>query len=366
MNACAAENKAMRELLVNSARRIFTDYNTRDTREAAEAGQWPSELWDAIATAGLAAAATSGERGGVDADVTDVAALVHTAGGMAVPVPLVETLLAEQVLAAAGLPAVGGPATIGPVLRGDTLRLARTPSGWRLDGVLHRIPWGRDARALALIARHEAGWATVRVPNRQAVEIEEGWNFAREPRDSLRFENFAVAQEDVVTAGGMDLQALLLRGAFFRTLQMAGALEQVLRMTVGYANERVQFGRPIAKFQAIQQQIAVLATHVGASSAAANGALEAGRGAGGGAFQVAAAKVRVGEAAGIAASIAHQVHGAMGFTHEHALHRSTRRLWSWRDEFGGEQEWAAYVGRLAVAVGGEGLWAFLTAPTEKT
>ena len=360
MNACAAENKAMRALLVDSARRIFTDYNTRDTREAAEAGQWPSELWDAIATAGLAAAATSGDRGGVDADATDVAALVHTAGGMAVPVPLVETLLAEQVLAAAGLPAVGGPATIGPVLRGDTLRLARTLSGWRLDGVLHRIPWGRDARALALIARHEAGWATVRVPNGQAVEIEEGWNFAREPRDTLRFENFAVAQEDVVTAGGMDLQALLLRGAFFRTLQMAGALEQVLRMTVGYANERVQFGRPIAKFQAIQQQIAVLATHVGASSAAANGALEAGRGAGGGAFQVAAAKVRVGEAAGIAASIAHQVHGAMGFTHEHALHRSTRRLWSWRDEFGGEAEWALLLGRAAAERGPDQFWADMT------
>jgi acyl-CoA dehydrogenase len=69
----------------------------------------------------------------------------------------------------------------------------------------------------------------------------------------------------------------------------------------------------------------------------------------------------VGEAAGIAAAIAHQVHAAMGFTHEHALHLSTRRLWSWRDEFGNEADWFAWVGQQAARVGGESLWAFLTA-----
>ena len=64
-------------------------------------------------------------------------------------------------------------------------------------------------------------------------------------------------------------------------------------------------------------------------------------------FEIAAAKARIGEAVALVAGVAHQVHAAMGFTHEHTLHRSTRRLWSWRDEFGTESEWQAWVGAVA-------------------
>ena len=147
---------------------------------------------------------------------------------------------------------------------------------------------------------------------------------------------------------------------------MAGALEEVLELTVRYANERVQFGKPIGKFQAVQHQAAVLASHAAASSAAAHGALEALRRSQGTeiALEVMLAKIRIGEASGIAAAIAHQVHGAMGFTYEHVLHRSTRRLWSWRDEFGAEAHWAEQAGRLVSQTGGEGLWAYLTSPRD--
>jgi hypothetical protein len=58
--------------------------------------------------------------------------------------------------------------------------------------------------------------------------------------------------------------------------------------------------------------------------------------------------------------IAHQLHGAVGFTHEHQLHRFTTRLWSWRDEYGGEREWAARLGRFAAVSGPAGLWDWLT------
>ena len=56
--------------------------------------------------------------------------------------------------------------------------------------------------------------------------------------------------------------------------------------------------------------------------------------------------MRVGEAAGTGAAIAHQVHGAMGFTYEHTLHHATRRLWAWREEFGNETYWAMRLGRM--------------------
>ncbi len=76
---------------------------------------------------------------------------------------------------------------------------------------------------------------------------------------------------------------------------------------------------------------------------------------------VGAAKARAGKAASIAAGLAHQSHGAIGLTQEYEQHYATRRLWSWRDEFGNEAEWNALVGRFALAAGPEGLWPALTA-----
>jgi acyl-CoA dehydrogenase len=55
------------------------------------------------------------------------------------------------------------------------------------------------------------------------------------------------------------------------------------------------------------------------------------------AFEIAAAKLRTNMAIGTGTSIAHQVHGAIGFTHEYDLHRYTRRLMGWRSEFGNDR-----------------------------
>jgi alkylation response protein AidB-like acyl-CoA dehydrogenase len=149
-------------------------------------------------------------------------------------------------------------------------------------------------------------------------------------------------------------------GALFRAAQMAGALEAALELAVTYANDRVQFGRPIGKFQAIQQQLAIAAEQVAAAGVAVAAAASSIRD-GDIEFAAAAAKLRVGEAAGKVCDIVHQVHGAIGFTHEHRLHHLTRRLWSWRDEFGVESQWALDLGRLMIAEGADGLWPFLAA-----
>ena len=77
-------------------------------------------------------------------------------------------------------------------------------------------------------------------------------------------------------------------------------------------------------------------------------------------FEVSAAKIRVGEAAGVSAGLVHQVHGAIGFTYEHSLHFATRRLWSWRAEFGSESAWAIELGRRVAARGADNLWNDLT------
>jgi alkylation response protein AidB-like acyl-CoA dehydrogenase len=120
----------------------------------------------------------------------------------------------------------------------------------------------------------------------------------------------------------------------------------------------VQFGRPIAKFQAIQQQLALAAEQVAAAGVAVASAVVAAD-TSDLAFAAGSAKLRVGEAAGKVCDIVHQVHGAIGFTHEHRLHQLTRRLWSWRDEFGVESAWALELGRLMASQGADGIWPFL-------
>nr|MBP7662151.1 acyl-CoA dehydrogenase [Burkholderiaceae bacterium] len=133
-----------------------------------------------------------------------------------------------------------------------------------------------------------------------------------------------------------------------------------------YANDRVQFGKPIGRYQAIQQQLALLAGDVAASRVAAivaaTDAPSSSRPASAQAvFSAAVAKARVGESATRGTSIAHQVHGAIGFTHEHQLHFATRRLWAWREEFGSDAWWAERLGQAAIQSAAAGFWPALTA-----
>ncbi len=348
-----------RTLLTESAGRIFTDLCTREQVEAAEAGTWPLGLWRALEETGLTAAAVTEDRGGAGAELADLCALARLVGFHAAPVPLIETWLAEQMLAAADMQPLGGALSVGPVLRRDHLRLERDRGGWLLTGELKRVPWARNAAAIVLAAESDDGTRTVVV--RDMHGIVEGWNYAREPRDTLRLSRYPVPESSVGAANrGLGRAELFFRGALFRTQEMAGAMERVLELTVAYAKERVQFGRVIGKFQAVQQQIAALASQVAAGTAVAQGAAEA-NAAGLARFEIAAAKARIGEAVAVVAGVAHQVHAAMGFTHEHTLHRSTRRLWAWRDEFGTESEWQAWVGTVAASLGGEALWPYVVA-----
>src|SRR5438270_8517812 len=131
------------------------------------------------------------------------------------------------------------------------------------------------------------------------------------------------------------------------------------------ANERVAFERPIAKFQAVQHNLARLAGEVSAAMTAAYSAADAIARAD--KFddviflEATAAKIRSAEAAQEGAAIAHQVHGAIGFTAEHILHRYTLRILSWRDDFGNESYWAAALGNRIAARGADEFWPLVAA-----
>jgi acyl-CoA dehydrogenase len=350
-------------MLLESMDRLFTDHCTKQVVDAAETGVFAQALWDQVAETGVPLAALPEAQGGADADWADLFAALRLAGRHAAPIPLAETMLAGWAAAACGLETSDGPMTIGPVRASDKLDLQRDGNGWRLNGTASRLPYGGVANRAVLIVDGPDGEMAVSIEGTGGADVANGKNIANEARDSLTFNGIRLSADQAApVSGGVSRAALYRRGALARATMMSGALEKAMDLAVTYAQERQQFGRPISKFQAVQQNLAVLAGQTAAAVAAANLGIEAltetdmDRQT----FLIAVAKTRVGEAATLACEIAHQVHGAIGFTKEYALQLSTRRLWSWREEFGGDPEWAAHVGAYAARNGANNLWPMLT------
>ncbi|HET6182021.1 MAG TPA: acyl-CoA dehydrogenase family protein [Acetobacteraceae bacterium] len=350
-------------LLLDSMNRLFEERSTKEIVDRAEKGAFPAELWKAVAETGVPLAAVPEAAGGIGAEWGDILAALRVAGRHAAPIPLAETMIAAWLAAEAGLETTDGPMSFGPVRKEDRLMLERDGAGWRLSGTAARVPWGRQAEKLVLLAEGPGGEMVVALDGTNSAEVTPGKNLAGEPRDTLRFEAVPVSGAAAAPAkAGVDRAEAYRRGALSRALLMSGAMERALDIALAYVPERKQFGRPISKFQAVQQNMAVLAGQVAAAGAAADGGAEA--------LShpdpelrellIAVAKTRCGDAATLAAELAHQVHGAIGFTQEYALQLFTRRLWSWRDEFGAEGEWAAVIGRIVCARGAAALWPTLT------
>jgi acyl-CoA dehydrogenase len=395
-------------LVAETARRIFSDLcDPQVVNRAADDG-WMAPPWSALEEAGLPLAWVPEALGGSGAGLAEGFAVLREAGRCAVPLPVAETLLAGWLLAQAGIAPPSGRMACGPAREGDRVVLAGNGT---LSGRLRAVPFGRGAGHLAVLAERETGAHAVVLVNAADAPIADGANLAGDPLNAVRLD--AVRPVAAGDAPGLDTGTLLLMGAAARAMQMAGALEAILDLSVAYANERVAFGRPIGKFQAVQQSLARLAGEVAAAIAAAGSAADAianaptfavgnasvtaspsplwGRDRVGGNpqpampgvpppltpphkgdlvgaswnegvfIEAASAKIRVGEAAGEGAAIAHQVLGAIGFTREHVLHRYTRRLWAWRDDFGSESQWAVKLGQLVAAKGADALWPMLAA-----
>ena len=306
--------------------------------------RWDDGLWADLGAAGLTGVGLAEEHGGSGGELADAVAVAATLAAGAGAVPVAEQLLvAGPAVLAAGLelPPVDEPISV--AVDGAV----RVEDG-RLTGTSTEVAWAGVARHLVVVAEGPDGdvLALVDVTDLDATQAA---NLAGEPRGSYVF--------DAHPAQTGPLGDLRARYALARAVQLSAALEQVLAMTVRYAGEREQFGRPLARFQSVQMQLAQLAGEVTAVAALVDAAVQRlGRGEPV-ELAAAAAKVRAGSAVEVVARLAHQVHGAIGFTQEHPLHHLTKRLWSWRDEAGSELTWAKVLG---AQLAGDDPWPVLT------
>ena len=340
----------MRDLFETTIERIFSDLVSPALIHQCAAGAWPSELWSTLDEAEMTCAAVPEALGGSGATWEDTFTLVRAAGAHAVPAPFADTLLANWLLGRAGLHPTRGPLAI-------AAHSQLTCVDGQASGRLEKVPWGRDLKRIIAFVTDPA--RLIVLDTGSAAQLERRSNLAGEPRDTVMFDH-ARPIHIAALPSGVPTDFLQLCGAMLRSAQMAGALQSLLQMTVGYATERVQFGQPIGHFQVIQQQIAVMAEHAACGLLAAEVAFAESADDNIAALPIMAAKICAGEAASIGASTAHAVHGAIGFTDEHSLHLKTRRLWAWRAEYGSQAYWSQRLGYSVCYSGSRALWPMLT------
>lgn len=342
-------------IVAETAERIFADLADAQTINHSKDTSWKAPLWRALSEAGLPLSWVPEENDGSGASMADGFSVLNIAGRCGIAVPLAETMLAGWLLSQAGIASPADAMTVAPAHPRDHIKLNADGT---LSGRARSVPFARDAKHIAVLAASANGFSIALVDATQG-RIAPGFNLANDASDTVSFDNVRPIAVKPAPQG-FDETSLMLMGGVARSLQIAGSLESMLDISVRYANERVAFEKKIAKFQAIQHNLAKLAGEAAAALAAASSAADAV--ANSSAFddaiflEAAAAKIRCAEAAEKGAAIAHQVHGAIGFTSEHILHRYTLRALAWRDDFGNESHWAVELGKRVAARGADELW----------
>ena len=309
----------VQKLLLATADKLFSKHADKQTLEDVASGNFPTALKNSLVEHGFHRLAE--ENSGFD--LGDVFAVLRVAGYHALPFPLAEWILANRYL--------------------DNADEEFSTIGRLQDKRITAAPWARDASQYLGVTPQG------QVYKISASQWQRDESIAGEARDSASI-------EDKTAINTADNLFELL--ALSRCALAVGAMTRLLELVIEQVTVREQFGRPLARFQAIQHDIAAMAGEVAAASKAQEGAaaqLATQRQE----DEIAVACARVFEATRATSESAHQLFGAMGFTQEHTLHHFTRRLWAWREDYGNERYWQEILGRNICARGPDNLWPFL-------
>lgn len=300
-------------------------------------GEFDRPLWDLLDELGLVRLSGSEAGGGSGAGWHDAAVLHEQVARHGIQLPLVEhDLLAGWLLEQLGEAVPDGVLTLGRVDR---------------DGIARDVPWAAVADRIVLVREDGAGNGTAEVVTPADVTITSARNLAGEPRDVVT--GLETVAETAFDIPGDTLVSLRHRAALIRAVQVCGALDGAVESTARHVSERIQFGRPLAKFQAVQHAVADAAAETALARAATQAAVdEAVAGdflADGLTVSIAAARSCAGHASSLVVRTAHQLHGALGTTREHALHLVTVPALAWINEYGTVAEFDRVLTRAALA-----------------
>jgi acyl-CoA dehydrogenase len=318
----------MQNSFYDSAERLFAQECTPSLIRQVERGGDRDTLWEKLVEAGFSDALLPESDDGLGLSLSEIWPILFCMGRHALPLPYAHTILARAWLNQSGQALPEGPITLAPFqvtsdAKGLTARAVNfgQVSAWVLAQEGNRF-WLLDTKAAQI--EPSGGYGSVDADFHWDSTVANGSLIATPTDTPLKF-----------------LLALSL------SVLIAGGLDRVFEMTLDYANQRVQFGKPIGKFQALQQQISEVAELVfGARMAAEMSCRSAGWKPA--EMLCALAKYQTSQAVSRVTAVAHAVHGAIGVTYEFDLHLYTRRLNEWGRAGGGSTYWANILGQHAL------------------
>lgn len=293
--------------------------------DGVQANSLAARTWQDIDALGYVDALTPVELGGAGLSLADAEGLLRAAGALALPYPLADTMLARALLRTSGQTVPEGPIALVRALPGPRgLRCVQTPGA----GLARTLLVQRDG-CLLLLAAPDASDSGMFRPRASTAPA---WTDSPVVLGRIALPDDAVqAWRNAADASGI-----------------AGAMQAVLDRCIAFVGERQQFGKALGRFQAIQQEISVLAEQVASTAMAARLACASGA-----MFPdatlAACARLRAGEAIPVVCALAHAIHGAIGITEELALGLYTTRLHEWRATGMSEDECASLIGRQLLA-----------------
>jgi alkylation response protein AidB-like acyl-CoA dehydrogenase len=346
------------DLLRDVARDVLSRALDPGAIEEAEVARGVPPLWPRLAELEwplIGVAASAGEEAEA---LEQLAAVLEALGRHAAPVPLVETGLVRWALGVRGEAfELGEVLSVAPVHADERLRLEGRGGDVVVSGTARRVPWAAAASAILAYADDGTSDVAVLVPgSAPGLIVSPGRNLAGEPRDDVTFSDVMCSAVEAAPAH----EELTLRAALARSAATVGALDAVHEITREHVTTRRQFDRPLVRLPVAGAHLGRMAIERSLARAAVEAAVAAHARHEDVVWATAAAKLATARAATMVARLAHQLHGAIGMTREHRLQLWTRRLWSWRQEGGTEDEWAARLGGGVLEAGEDALWAFLT------
>lgn len=329
--------------------------------EQDEAG-YPPALWSRMVELGWTGLPFPEEHGGAGGGLMDLAVLLEEMGRALLPGPFFSTVVLGGLTVSGDgtdsqkrdiLPGICHGTTLMTLAlteaggsyhpQGIQLEARRDGDGYVLNGAKLFVPDAHVSSVMVVAARTSEGDAkrgitAFLVPaGSRGIRMTPHRTLGSDKQSEVVFDGVRAPADSVLGTEGEGwpvLQRTLDRAAAARCMEMLGAANAVLEMTVEYAKQRVQFGRPIGSFQAIQYHCANMAIQVDSCRHMAYLAmwrLAEGLPA---SAEVSMAKAWVSRAYRQVCATAQQAHGAIGFTQDHNLQLYTRRARAQEVTFG--------------------------------
>lgn len=301
-----------------------------------------SEHWSQVSELGLAAIGIAEEASGSGGELNDLVVVIRELARVGIGTPIVEASAAAFAIG------IAEPDTFDSIVVNHVVN----STGPTLTADLGSVPFAAFAGRLVIVGDSEVAV----VPLSQAgVTIDPDVDLAGLPAGRVRL----TAATCHVIQQPPGVADVIERLAIARSAALLGSAYGAYELTRRYVAQREQFGAPLIKIPAVSAGLAQMSVTIRNAQSAVDRAIALAV-AGVAPIQrfsaVASARIATARMATLVARTAHQLHGAVGVTHEYELHRHTRKLWAWRDADWAERVWSGRLGAAVMSVDEPTLW----------